>query len=405
MLTLASRCACAAALALLALFSGCQRVDGPLPVLAWIGPPPNETTAARYAELAEAGFTHSLTFQPSAEAMVHALDVAHAEGIKLLVHCPELRSDPEATVLRFRDHPANAGYYLRDEPGAGEFAELAAWARRIEAVDPDRFCYINLFPNYASEEQLGVATYREHVERFLDEVPVRILSFDHYPVIAAEDGVTLRPEWYENLEIIRDAASEAGIPFWAFALSVAHDPYPIPELAHLRLQLYSNLAYGAQGLQHFTYWTPESDLWNFHSAPIEADGTRTPVYDRVRQVNAEVQALAGAFVGCRAVQVGHTGEPLPRGARAYAPRPPIRSLDTGGGNAVAAELARGRDRFLVIVNRDLHGDLDFQLAWAPTARIARHLPGGVRDPIQGNSVSGRIAPGGVAIYQWRARGR
>jgi len=40
---------------------------------------------------------------------------------------------------------------------------------------------------------------------------------------------------------------------------VPHIVYPQPEMSHLRIQAYTNLAYGAQGLEYFTYQTPVND--------------------------------------------------------------------------------------------------------------------------------------------------
>jgi hypothetical protein len=239
-----------------------------IPVLAWGGPPQAETTAARYKELAEAGFTHNYSGFSSIAAMQEALDVAKAAGIKQFVSIPELERSPEETARTLRGHPALAGYYLRDEPAASDFDKLSKWAAKITSADPDHPCYINLFPNYATPAQLGTANYQEYLDTFLTKVSVPILSFDHYPVV----GNSLRAEWYENLEQVSAAARKARKPFWAFALSVAHDPYPIATLEQLRLQVFSNLAYGAQGIQYFTYWTSKSDVWNFHEAPIGLDG-------------------------------------------------------------------------------------------------------------------------------------
>src|SRR4029434_816957 len=257
------------------------------PILAWSGPPVAETNADRYRELAEAGFTHNFSGFSNVDGMQKALDVAQAAGIKQFISIPELLRDPEKVAERFKDHPALAGYYLRDEPSVADFPALAKWTRRIQAVDSIHPSYINLFPNYANGQQLGTATYQEHLDRFIKEVPVPVISFDHYPVV----GSSLRDEWYENLERVSATAKAAKKPFWAFALAVAHGPYPIAELEHLRLQVFSDLAYGAQGIQYFTYWTPKSAEWNFHQAPIEVDGKRTPVYDRVKQVNSEIRAL------------------------------------------------------------------------------------------------------------------
>ena len=154
-----------------------------IPILAWVGPPANHTTVERYRELAAAGFTHNFSPFPNPEAMAKGLDVARKTGIRQFVSLPELATDPEGMARRFRGHPALAGYHLRDEPSAGDFAELATWTKRIQAVDPEHGCYINLFPNYATPAQLGSPSYTAHVEQFLREVPVPYLSFDHYPVL------------------------------------------------------------------------------------------------------------------------------------------------------------------------------------------------------------------------------
>jgi hypothetical protein len=59
------------------------------------------------------------------------------------------------------------GYYLRDEPGADAFAGLATVAMLVRELAPGKWPYINLFPNYANAQQLGAATYEEHLEKFV----------------------------------------------------------------------------------------------------------------------------------------------------------------------------------------------------------------------------------------------
>ena len=78
------------------------------------------------------------------------------------------------------NHPATAGYFLRDEPNTESFAELGQWAKRIRATDDAHFCYLNLLPTYASLEALKADSYRDYVHRFDQEVPLQLLSFDHY---------------------------------------------------------------------------------------------------------------------------------------------------------------------------------------------------------------------------------
>ena len=394
----------AAALLILGLCAsplGAAEPEAPFPIMAYGGPPEGEATVERSREFAGAGFTHNYSGSSSAEAMAKVLDVAREAGVKAFVACPELSADPEGTAKRFKDHPALAGYFLRDEPGAADFADLAGWCRRIQSVDSEHPCYINLFPNYATPQQLGTATYQEHLDRFVAEVPAQILSFDHYPVIRDASGERLRPEWYDNLERVSAAARKAGKPFWAFALSVAHDPYPIATVPHLRVQVYSNLAYGAQGIQYFTYWTSKSDTWNFHEAPIGLDGQRTPVYDRVKQVNQEIQALRGVFQGAQVLSVGHTGSSLPAGTRAYAPASPVAELRTEGTGAVVSMLAKGDQRFLVVVNRDINAPMPLTVkSQGGAVNVDRVEKDGTRHAITGGLHEVRVDPGDVSILAW-----
>lgn len=179
-----------------------------LPILAWYGIPAHEATVERFEELRDAGFTLNFRSFPSADAVAKGLDAAGKAGIKLIIGCPELEKEPEKTVRRFMNHSALAGYFLRDEPRSNEFAELGEWARRIQAVDNEHFCYLNLFPTGPKEhlDQLGVKSYREYVSRFDEQVPLPFLTFDHYPI--TRDG--LKAEWYENLEEFSDEARKAG---------------------------------------------------------------------------------------------------------------------------------------------------------------------------------------------------
>jgi hypothetical protein len=365
-----------------------------IPVLAWYGPPAAETTVERYRELAGCGFTENFSGQPNADAIVRALDVGRGTGIRQYVNLPE--KDPEEVVRRIKDHPALGGYFLRDEPSAADFPKLGKWVRRVQAVDTSHPCYINLFPTYASPAQLGTATYQEHVDRFIAQVPVPLLTFDHYPVTTGG----LRADWYENLEIISRAARRTGKPFWAFVLAVAHGPYPIATVESMRLQAFSDLAYGAQGIQYFTYWTPDDKTWDFHKAPIDLQGRRTEVYERVRQVNAEIRSLARVFAGARVVRVGHTGRP-PRGTEAFRAEPPVTALETEGEGAVVSLLENGSRRYLAVVNRDFRAATSLRLRVEPGRRVREEKKDGSTAPVSGE-VSRPLDPGDLLVLSWSA---
>jgi hypothetical protein len=265
--------------------------------------------------------------------------------------------------------------------------------------------YVNLFPTYGNPGQWETPDYPTYVDRFLKEVPTQILSYDHYPVIQEGDNpAQLRGDYYHNLEICSAAARKAGRPMWAFALAVAHNPYPIPTVTHLRLQVFSDLAYGAQAIQYFTYWTYKSDVWNFHQAPIEVDGARTPTYDRVKQVNQELQALRGAFLGSKVISVTHTGEAIPHGTTRYAPAAPVKSLETAGAaGAVVSVLEKGASRYLVVVNRDLHKPMTLRVAFDPAAAVTVAAKDGTLSAAAGAAHAADVEPGDIVVFAWTAK--
>lgn len=383
--------------------------DAVFPILAWVGVPEEETTVERFNELKESGININFSWYSNIEAVEKALDIARKTGIKLLPSCPELKSHPEETAKRLMKHPALFGYHLRDEPSAEDFPELGTWVKRIASVDKKHPAYINLFPNYASTAQLfgkdfqpepGKDVFEQHVEQFLKEVPVPFISFDHYPVIENNGIRTLRPQWYKNLESITKLAQKNNLPFWAFALTVAHTPYPIPTVEEIRLQQYSNLAYGAQALQYFTYWTPGvNSSWDFHHAPIGLDGKRTEVYDRIKLVNREIQGFAGVFLGAKLVSVSHTGKQIPAGTRRLDKLPdPVKLLETGDAGAIVSVLEKDRRRFLVIVNRDFQNPMKLTIMTNPG--VQRVLKDGMLVPANAYTGTLEIDPGDMLVYTW-----
>ena len=381
------------------------KADGEIPIVAWCGVPQEHTSIERFLELKESGINTNLTFYSTLEALEKALDAAQKAGVKIIANCPELKTEPEKTVGKLMKYPALAGYYLKDEPGADEFQELGAWMKKIQAIDTKHYCYINLFPNYANLKQLfgpdaqpqpGKNIYAEHVAAFIREVPVPFVSFDHYCVIENDGKRWLRPEWYENLSIISSQAHKAGLPFWAFALASSHYDYPVPTMGELRLQLYSDLAYGAQGLQYFTYWTPNTE---YQHGPIELDGKRSVVFDRIQSMNREIQTLAGVFLGAKQISVWHTGKKLPSGTRRASKLPaPVKVLETSDGGAVVSVLEKGARQFLVIVNRDFQNIM--KLTFVADDTVKKVMKDGTLVPANIYSYTIDVEPGDAVIYTW-----
>ena len=333
---------------------------GHIPILGWYSIPTEEATTARYLEMKEAGFDISFSFLGNPADVQKTLDAALQAGMKIVITCPELKTETEKIVKRFMNHPALAGYFLRDEPAVDAFTDLGNWAKRVNAVDPKHFCYVNLFPNYATPTQLGTVDYRDYVNKFAKEVSLHFLSFDSYPLTSA---VGVYEKWYQNLEIFSDEAKKVNKPFWGFAQSILFDnKHEDPSLATMRVQMFSNLAYGAQGLQYFTYWTPESSTEDFRGGPITLEGKRSSVYDDIKTLNQEIKNLSGVFYGAKVKSLQYFGNSIPVGTKRMSVLPaPIKVFSTEGKTALVSLMENGGKQFIVIVNTDYRKKMSLTL--------------------------------------------
>ena len=378
------------------------KAEGQIPILAWYSIPASETTVERYQEMKEAGITCSFSFFSSLDDVLRALDVASEVGVQLMVSCPELKKEPEKTVKKLMHHQALAGYHLKDEPGVDLFPELSVWANKIQSVDNEHFCYVNLFPNFAGSKRLGTDSYVEYVQEYIKQIPVQFVSFDYYPI--NKDHIS--KSWYENLEVISTQSRKAGKPFWAFVLTTNYDnDHVTPQtLAAMRLQAFSDLAYGAQGIQYFTYWSATStnspSNEDQRGAPISATGKRNVVYDRVKQLSGEIQNLSAIFLDAKVISIRHTGlDEIPDGTIRLTSLPePVKVLDTHGAPALVSVLQKGENSFLVVVNKDFLNNMKFTIYGDES--LKRVLKDGTVVLASAYESSMELDPGDLAVYMF-----
>jgi len=388
---------------------------GVIPVMSWGGISQSEVSVASYQKLKDVGVNIDIAFFTNADAIASGLEAAGKAGIKLMISCPELKSDPEITAKRFKNHPALEGYYLADEPGKSQFQELADLAKRLKAVDDKHYSFVNLFPNINSNQsKFGTKDYKEYIETFDKLFPAPYLSFDFYPVV---DG-TVHPRWYENMEFFANKYRNEGRPFWAFALTTSYLAYSndsgqptlndffqlyktynpektfvhdIPTLAALRLQVNVNLAYGAQGIEY----------WSFRGfgSPLDEQGKRTVVYDRLQKVSNEIQHLSGVFLGAKVISVSQTGLNIPNETTRLSQLPaPVKLLETVGEGAVVSVLENGGNTFLVIVNRDFKNSMKLIIYTDDT--VKKVLKDGTIIPANEYANATEVEPGDMTIYMF-----
>ena len=358
-------------------------VDGQFPIIAWTGITAEESSY-KMEVMRDCGINVYLGWYDTIDEVMTALDNAQKAGVKAILNCDALFSDTANIVGRMKDHPALFAYHIEDEPETSEFDMLAEAVEKIMAFDKVHPCYINLYPNWAWGK---VDDYLSKVNAFLTKVPQRFVSFDHYPIREIDGVSSLRPEWYKNLEDIRRVSKAKKLPFWAFALALSHRLedviYPVPTIEELRVQQFSNLVYGAQAFQYFT----------FHGLYREQ---KRPPYDMAKQVNAELQALSRIFLGAEVTDVWHTGATLPYGTKALTKMPSgIKSLKTSDGGAVVSRVVKNGNTYIAIVNKDYKNDMTLEIEFSGKATKYDSM-GYKTDGVSGSSV---LSPGNIVIYQ------
>lgn len=359
------------------------------PILGWESISNRDLKIERFQEAKDAGINHNLSGFSNVDSVQKALDLGQEVGIKIFIWCPELKTKTTETVNKFKNHPANAGYFLQDEPSASEIPTLKNLNKLIESIDNTRFSYINLHPNTGTPNTLRAEDYEDYVNRFITEIPLKTLSFDHYPI----EHNAIRYIWYQNLEIIRNETRKANIPFWAFALTSAHWNYSIPTMEHLRLQVYSNLAYGAKGIQYFTFRIPSNTIYT--SAPIDRNGNKTNEYYLLEEINKEIQALSYIFLSSEVTNVSHFGT-TPVGTKTFSNYPRnIKSLNIRGGNALISELKNSTNTFLLIQNNNLHSEIGIEIETDTDTKIV--LKNGTILPASLIDEEFKLVPGDIVI--------
>ncbi len=361
-------------------------------LFGWVSPPRESTTAARYAELAGAGFNVTgLAWADSGLASENQLrlDYTRPHGVRNLLFDQQLENIrfpdtstyhwADSVAARYRGDSAFLGYYLGDEPPASQFTELGNYFALLAARDPSHPSWNNL------NGRLTFATLAEwltYTRDYVAAVHPAVLCNDQYDFLDSGD----RHQLVENVAGLAAVARENGVPFWGIVLLTKHGSYRQVTTGMLRWQIAQWLSYGARGIGYFTYWTPAPDVnLDWQPAMIEwGTGNRTAMYDTVKTLNARLRPLGEYLAGLQWLATEHAGS-VPIGGTTFAGDSLLAAVE---GRAAIGEFADSAGTpHLFVANDDSLGARTITLTLGGRGRRAWRLrdDGGAWDEL---SVSG-----------------
>lgn len=284
------------------------------------GGPVDEATAQTFAD------AHFNTVM----AKLDKLELCRKHGLKVM----GMDGTPELAA-KYAGDAAVWGWYVRDEPSAEQFKQVAEPMAKFQAADPNHPGYVNLM----AWMNLGA---------YLETVKPKLLSYDYY-------------QWwwgtqnhFGRLEAHRAAALKAGIPLICWVEANA-DPrwewgkpgatYLPDNMPKLRQSVYTALAYGVKGIQ----WFVESLIFEHGEG-----GKLLPKLQRagedIRTINGELATLGPVLVKLRSTGVYHT-DPVPANTTAF---PADLWVQARGRHATLGLFADEAGKsYVIVVNRDI----------------------------------------------------
>ncbi|GHU67121.1 hypothetical protein FACS189447_09010 [Spirochaetia bacterium] len=200
------------------------------------------------------------------------------------------------------------GDYLVDEPSSKDFKHIQKIVDQYRRLFPDKFPYINLYPNYASipsntsdqkVSQLGNASYAEHIDQYVNELDLDYICYDFYPFTGCFDT------YIENFDIVARACRKNKKDMWVIIQTGAWKKEAMIAEFQIRWQAYMALVYGAAIIMHACYC---QGWWDEHTSCLNLKGEKNPTWNYAESINRELHALGPVFMKYRNTGVYGAGD-------------------------------------------------------------------------------------------------
>lgn len=358
------------------------------------------TDESLYRELYECGFNAaSISIGSITQSQVndrsslaHTMDYAKSNGIALYIYSATLdtKTTLRTNIVEFFSSNNNlAGWSLQlplysniqipeyddqtqEEDSATSYNDI--WNTiRGKNRDSEQMVIMNAHPN---AESARADNYRDYIIRFQDNIAPALWGTSVNPAGISTGGASFNNYdlFFRDLEIMALVSKYCERPFWWFVMCQSYmnasgSSTPYPSIEEMRFSAFSALAYGAQGLEFWSYRLRENEVLNgvtqvtYLAAPVDRDGNiETDIWNAVKTLNQEITALNEVFFGSYLVGVRHTGTTqydatsMLKGVFG-----PLASLTSESAGVLVSHLNTNGQDYLVIVNHSfMDGDTAYQ---------------------------------------------
>lgn len=388
-------------------------LKGTFPIGGWVGPSAEGGGSPSFLEdkyfelLKESGINlmYGNTEHNGSSDVMRGLTLCDKYGISYLVNDSRFRredfSEEEglAALTKYEKHPSFVGIAVHDEPFFKDMESLRLARERHKRVFEKTCFHTNLFPIYCdsagitmreTHENSSYGEYVRYIETYIDCAKPDHLSYDFYPFKGGENEVD--PVYFENMEFIRAYAEKLKVPYWCFIQVTSWHKGVIRNTTEkeIRWQVFTSLAYGAKGINYFTFCTP-TDCYAalFDEAMLDRKGVPTPSYYYVQNVNKRL-----VKIGKELLYAEHRGM-IPPAKEAAPLKSPVACTHyealkrTEGDTCLTGIFEKDGSPLYLACNTDFSKSVDYKMQFEKTVQLQNVETGEI---YEGNAVSLRIPP-------------
>jgi hypothetical protein len=373
----------------------CQKKKDEFLISVYFPPPGDFLNDTQYRYLKEGNVDIIFNTGPGVaidkEANLKTLNIAQKHGLKIYVHDERLsQSDDKIAEMvgDYKNHPALGGYYITDEPDSARLQSATELLKKVKLLDPEKDSYINHLPDWAIDPKESY----EHsfLKRFIEvagKENLNYLAYDNYPYKRKQ---RLEKTYFNNLEIIRRVGLKYNIKtsscLQSFGMYFSGvEELRRPNVDEMRMNVFSNLAYGVKNPVWFPYWSATKLGGNltFSTSMIDSTGAKTDFYAPFKELNGQMKQLGKTLINLDAQQVYHTGDSLWIGT-ALPPADFVAQVDDKKAEMI---LSRFTDKssgaqYVMVVNRSFKKSQTITIQLLPSVKKVREISKATGKPVK-----------------------